>query len=54
MSVGMVMLLALFSALWIFGLIDQLDSDTSTKHYLAISLAVIALGVFRFTRRRKD
>ena len=54
MSVGMVVLLAVFSALWIFGLIGQLHSDISIMRYLVFSLAVIALGVFRFTRRGKD
>lgn len=53
MSVGMVVLLAVFSALWIMGLIGQLHSDASIMRYLAISLAVIAVGVFRFTRRKK-
>lgn len=54
MSVGMVVLLAVFSALWIFGLIGQLDSDISIMRYLVFSLAVIALGVYRFTQRRKE
>jgi predicted metal-binding membrane protein len=54
MSVGMVVVLALFSALWIIGLIDQLHSDISTMRYLVISLAVIAAGVFQFSRRKKE
>jgi len=54
MSVGMVVVLAVFSALWIIGLIDQLHSDTSTMRYLVISLAVVAFGVFRFSRRKKE
>jgi hypothetical protein len=53
MSVGMVIVLAVFSALWIVGLIDQLHSDTSTMRYLVISLAVVAAGLFRFGRRKK-
>jgi hypothetical protein len=54
MSVGMVVVLALFSALWIIGLIDQLHSDISIMRYLVISLAVIAAGLFRFGRRKKE
>ena len=53
MSVGMVALLGVFSALWIVGLIGQLHSDVSIMRYLVISLAVIAAGVWRFTRRKK-
>jgi hypothetical protein len=53
MSVGMVVLLAVFSALWLFGLIGQIQSDISVMRYLALSLAVIAVGVYRFTRRHK-
>ena len=54
MSVGMVVVLAVFSALWIFGLIGQLHSDTSIMRYLVFSLGLIAVGVYRFTRRHKD
>ena len=54
MSVGMVVVLALFSALWIIGLIGQLDSDTSVMRYMALSLALVAVGVFRLTRRKKE
>lgn len=54
MSLGMVVLLAVFSALWIVGLIGQLHSEISLMRYLVISLAVIAVGVFRFTRRKKQ
>ena len=53
MSVSMVSLLAVFSALWIYGLISQIQSDASIMRYLAISLGVIAVGVYRLTRRRK-
>ncbi len=53
MSVGMVVVLALFSALWIIGLFGQLHSDTSIMRYLVISLALIAVGVFRFSWRKK-
>jgi hypothetical protein len=53
MSIGMVVILAVFSSLWIIGLIGQLHSDTSIMRYLVISLALIAIGVFRFTMRKK-
>lgn len=54
MSVGMVCVFAVFSALWIFGLIDALQSDESMMRYLVLSLAVIAVGVFQLTRRKKQ
>ena len=54
MSVGMVCVLAFFSALWIVGLIGQLESDASVMRYLALSLALIAVGVFRYTRQKKE
>ena len=54
MSVGTVFVLAIFSALWIIGLIGQIESDASIMRYLALSLALVAVGVFRFTRRKKE
>jgi branched-subunit amino acid transport protein len=51
MSVGSVVVLAVFSALWIHGLIGQLHSDVSAIRYLALSLGLVAVGVYRFTRR---
>ena len=54
MSVGMVVVLAVFSALWIIGLIGQFHSDISIMRYLVFSLALIAVGVFRFTRRKRN
>jgi len=53
MSAGMVVLLAVFSALWIVGLIDQLHSFGSTVRYLVLSLALVAVGVYRYSRRKK-
>ena len=53
MSVGMVCVLAVFSALWIIGLIGQLESDASIMRYLALSLALVAVGVFRLSRQKK-
>ncbi len=54
MSVGSVVVLAFFSALWIIGLIGQIESDASIMRYLALSLALVAVGVFRFTRHKKE
>src|SRR5882724_9837655 len=54
MSVGSIVVLAFFSALWIIGLIGQLESDTSIMRYLALSLALVAVGVYRFTRHKKQ
>ena len=54
MSISMVVVLAVFSALWVIGLIGQLHSDISTMRYLVISLALIAVGVFQFSRRKKE
>jgi hypothetical protein len=54
MSVGSVIVFAFFSGLWIIGLIGQLESDASIMRYLAFSLALVAVGVFRFTRHKKE
>ena len=37
MRVGMIALSAIMSALWIFGLLDQLHSAHATMRYLALS-----------------
>lgn len=54
MSVGTVVLLAVFSAFWIYGLIEQFYVEGAPMRYLALSLALVAVGVFRFTRPKKD
>ncbi len=54
MSVGTVVVLAVFSALWIHGLIGQLHSEVSIIRYLLLSLGLVAFGAYRFTRRKKD
>jgi|KBSMisStandDraft_5_1062788.scaffolds.fasta_scaffold466327_1 hypothetical protein len=46
MRVGMIALSALMSALWIFGLLDQLHSAHATMRYLALSLAIVAVAVW--------
>ena len=53
MSVSTVVLSAVFAALWVYGLIDQLQSDGTIMRYLVISLALIALGLYRFSWRAR-
>ncbi len=53
MRVGTVLLLAVMSALWIFGLLDQMHSKESAMRYLALSLLLVAIGVWRWRPRRK-
>lgn len=48
MSARMVVLLAGLSALWIFGLLGQLHSDEALMRYLALSLGLVAIGVWRW------
>jgi len=44
----MVVLLACLSACWIFGLLGQLHSGEAMMRYLALSLALVAFGVWRW------
>ncbi len=53
MRVGTVLLLAAMSALWIFGLLDQMYSKESAMRYLALSLLLVAIGAWRWQPRRK-
>ena len=48
-----VVLLAVMSALWIFGLWDQMYSGEAVMRYLALSLVLVAIGVWRWQPRRK-
>lgn len=48
MSARMVVLLAVASALWIFGLLGQLYSSEATMRYLVLSLGLIAIAVWRW------
>jgi hypothetical protein len=60
MSVRMVVLVAILSALWLSGLIGQLYSAEAAMRYLALSTAILAFGVWRwqpvpaFRRRFRD
>ena len=48
MSTRLVILLAFLSALWIAGLLGQFHSAEAVMRYLALSLAVVAVGVWRW------
>jgi len=47
----MIILLAFLVALWIFGLVGQFHSAESGMRYLALSLAIVAVGVWRWQPR---
>jgi len=51
MSVRMVVMLAFFAALWLFGLIGQFHSAEAGMRYLALSMAILAVGVWRWQPR---
>ncbi len=51
MNARMVVLLAIFSALWLFGLIGQVYSGEAAMRYLALSMAILAVGVWRWQPR---
>jgi hypothetical protein len=53
MRVKMVILLAAGTAFWIFGLIDQVVAGQSVMRYLALSAALIAIGVWRWQPSRQ-
>lgn len=52
MRVGMVALLAVMSALWLYGLLGQLYSAEAMMRYLALSMALVAIGAWRWQPRR--
>ena len=51
MNARTVVLLAVFSALWLFGLIGQVYSGEAAMRYLALSMAILAVGVWRWQPR---
>ena len=53
MRAKIVVLLAVGSAFWIFGLIDQFAAGQSVMRYLALSAALIAIGVWRWQPREQ-
>jgi hypothetical protein len=48
-----VVLLAVSSALWILGLVDQMHSREAAMRYLALSLALVAVAVWRWRPRSR-
>lgn len=60
MSPRMIVLLAFLAALWIFGLVGQFHSAEAGMRYLALSMAILAVGVWRWKplpalrRRNRD
>jgi hypothetical protein len=48
-----VVLLAVTSALWIFGLVEQMHSREAAMRYLVLSLALVAVAVWRWRPRRR-
>ena len=51
MSARMVVMLAFLAALWLFGLIGQVYSGEAAMRYLALSMAILAVGVWRWQPR---
>ncbi|HEY5964948.1 MAG TPA: hypothetical protein VIU42_13105 [Xanthobacteraceae bacterium] len=47
MKMRTVVLLAGLSALWLIGLIGQLHSSEAALRYLVLSLAIVAIGLWR-------
>jgi hypothetical protein len=48
MSPRMIVLAAFVSALWLYGLIGQIQSGDSAMQYLALSLGIVAVAVWRW------
>lgn len=51
MSKRMIVLLAFLTVLWIVGLIGQFHSAEAAMRYLALSMAILAVGVWRWQPR---
>ena len=51
MSARMRVLVAFLTALWLFGLIGQSYSGEAAMRYLALSLAIVAVAVWRMEPR---
>ena len=50
MSTRMIVV-AFFAALWIFGLLGQVHSGEAAMRYLALSMVILAVGVWRWQPR---
>ena len=53
MRMGAVVLYAVLAAFWLLGLWNQLHSTHSAMRYLALSLGLVAIAVWRWQPRRK-
>ena len=51
MNTRMIILLAFLAALWIFGLVGQFHSAEAGMRYLALSMVILAIGVWRWQPR---
>lgn len=51
MSARMIVLSAFLAALWVFGLIGQFYSAEAAMRYLALSMAILAVAVWRMKPR---
>jgi hypothetical protein len=51
MSARIIVLLAFLAALWLFGLIGQFHSGEAAMRYLALSMVILAVGVWRWQPR---
>jgi hypothetical protein len=51
MSARLIVLMAALTALWIFGLVGQFHSAEAGMRYLALSMAILAVGVWRWQPR---
>ncbi len=51
MNIRMVVLLAFLAALWLFGLVGQFHSAEAGMRYLALSMVILAVGVWRWQPR---
>jgi len=51
MNIRVIVLSAFLAALWIFGLVGQFHSAEAGMRYLALSMVILAVGVWRWQPR---
>ena len=51
MRLEMLIILAVLMVFWVLGLVSQLHSGEAVMRYLALSLALVAIGVWRWRPR---
>ncbi len=51
MNLRVIVLSAFLAALWIFGLVGQFHSAEAGMRYLALSMAILAVGAWRWQPR---